>query len=386
MILYFSIYFLAVTLYYFSLHHKKQTELYILLGSLLFLACFVGFSDMLGGYDRYIYSELFDDAADRVSYNQYLRFAAIFGIYPSEYGYGWYNIAVGFITSNRYIFVLITTFIIYFLLFKSIKDYCSNYPFAVILFLGLWFFFTFTYLRQVMGATIAWLGVKYIADRKLLKFLIVWVIAYRFHNSAIVFLPLYFIPIIKFKKGYVFAIMLVALFLGLTGLPTALFDAYDAFNPDRQNNVSVESGFRIAYFVEAFFFLVLIFLRYDKLPHDAKSTVLLNMALVFCASLLFFVKSENGGRLAWYYMIGVIATITRIATYRRRRQDYAFLMIVVCLFLYVRIVISWGVLLYPYQTFFTNEIRRGDYIEEKYEYDHNYDKDKMYRAAFWFNR
>ena len=28
------------------------------------LALFVGFSDMLGGYDRYIYGELFDEVAD----------------------------------------------------------------------------------------------------------------------------------------------------------------------------------------------------------------------------------------------------------------------------------------------------------------------------------
>ena len=28
------------------------------------LALFVGMSDMLGGYDRYIYAALFDDAAD----------------------------------------------------------------------------------------------------------------------------------------------------------------------------------------------------------------------------------------------------------------------------------------------------------------------------------
>ena len=39
----------------------------------------------------------------------------------------------------------------------------------------------------------------------------------------------------------------------------------------------------------------------------------------------------------------------------------------------------WGVLLYPYKSFFTNGIRKGDSIEMKYEYDHNYDYDKFYR-------
>ena len=31
---------------------------------LLFLSLFVGFSDMFGGYDRYIYGEVFDSIAD----------------------------------------------------------------------------------------------------------------------------------------------------------------------------------------------------------------------------------------------------------------------------------------------------------------------------------
>ena len=47
--------------------------------------------------------------------------------------------------------------------------------------------------------------------------------------------------------------------------------------------------------------------------------------------------------------------------------------------LYFRIINAWGVLLTPYQTFFHNENRKGDYIWEKYEYDHRYDDNKLYK-------
>ena len=35
--------------------------------------------------------------------------------------------------------------------------------------------------------------------------------------------------------------------------------------------------------------------------------------------------------------------------------------------------------LYPYKTFFTNGVREGDGIYERYEYDGNYALDKFYR-------
>jgi hypothetical protein len=339
---------------------------------------------MLGGYDRYIYCELSDDAANVITKQMPLISAAIFREYPKEQGFGWYEILVGFITTNRYIFVLITTCIIYILLYQSIKRYCENYPFAVILFLGLWFFFTFTYLRQVMGATIAWLGIRYIIDRSLWRFLLVWFIAFKFHNSALVFLPLYFIPIRKFEKKWVLVGMIVLFALGLTGGPSALFSAYGEVDATRAENVGSETGFRIAYFIEAVFFLWLILSQYEAVPDDRKHIVMLNMALVFCGILLFFVKSENGGRLSWYYMIGIISTISYLSTYSARNIQQAFLMIVVCFFLFNRIVQGWGIQLYPYKTFFSDGIRPGDTVEQTFEYDHKYDYDKFYRPAFRF--
>ena len=105
------------------------------------------------------------------------------------------------------------------------------------------------------------------------------------------------------------------------------------------------------------------------------------MALMFCAILLLFIRSENGGRIAWYYMIGVISTITYIVHRKRVNPMLSKTLIIVCLFLYVRIYNSWQTYnnLYPYKTFLTNGHRTPDYSYENYEYDENYDKDKFYR-------
>ena len=133
--------------------------------------------------------------------------------------------------------------------------------------------------------------------------------------------------------------------------------------------------------VEAFFFLYLILRNYKDIPNDKVRLVLCNMSLTFCGILLFFIKSDNGGRLSWFYMIGLISTLTYIISYNRIKKDMAILMIFVSLFLYVRVYSSWQVYmnLYPYKTFFTNGYRKGDYTWINYEYDHGYDRDKFYR-------
>lgn len=385
MLLYYLIFVIAVAIYYSSAGDGIQTiqQKNTLVAMLFSLAIFVGISDMLGGYDRYIYGELFDDTADMVSDGIYnFALTPVAAEYTKEYGFQMYNVLLGAITDNRYIFIFITTCIIYVLLYQSIKDYCINYPFAIILFLGLWFFFSFTYLRQVMGATIAWLSVRYIIKRDLKRFLLVWFIAWSFHNSALVLLPMYFLPVRKFDRQKVIIVMILAFILGMSGGPSALFSAYGEVDSERAGSVSNETGFRIAYFIEAVFFLFIILKRYNEIPLKNANVVLMNMALVFCLILLFFIKSENGGRLSWYYMIGVISTITYLCTYSRKNKMFANIIVVVSFLLFNRILTLWGIMLYPYKTFFTNGFRKDDPVEIQYEYDHNYDRDKFYRTVF----
>jgi len=198
MLLYIIVFIVITYANYIATEYNYRQDL-ILAFSFLTLSIFVGFSDMLGGYDRYIYGELFDGVADITNFHGNYNDALIFNVYPKEMGYVGCNILISKITSNRYIFILLITFVIYLLHYFSLKKYCINYPYALLLFMGLMFFFTFTYLRQMIGVGIGWLALQYIYKRKLYKFLICVLLATSFHNSAIILLPLYFIPVKKFK-------------------------------------------------------------------------------------------------------------------------------------------------------------------------------------------
>jgi hypothetical protein len=386
MLLYLFLFFIPV--FYFLFTGGKGDKNTHFLGYYLFgLGLFVGLGDMMGGYDRYIYAEYFDVLADDLKSGANIWNSPIFVYgFSNEKGYGLINLGIAVLTSNRYIFILILTLIIYTLLFFSLKKYANNYPFALILFMGLWFYFTFTYLRQVLGATVCWLAIDYIIQRKKWQFFLIIFIAYTIHNSAIVFLPLYFIPIKKFHKNTIIITMVFLFLLGLTNIVGALYSAYGAISDSAMQRIqgieSHEGSFRFAYLVEALFFLYFIFTNYDKVGNTKRRIVFLNIAIFFCGTLLTFIRSENGGRISWYYMIGIIVTMTYIFKHVRNKQNYSIFIIIVCLFLNMRIFRSWQVYhtLYPYKTFLTNGPRlKNDVISDYYEYDHNYDKNKFYR-------
>ena len=190
----------------------------------------------------------------------------------------------------------------------------------------------------------------------------------------------------KLNRQKVIYIMIAALLIGLTPIPQGLFASYGEMNADRAHGGEYErdAGFRIAYLVEAVFFLYVILTHYHNVSNKAKDIVMLNLALVFCAILLVFVKSENGGRLGWMFMIGVICTLSNVCVKNKMVLKQGAMMVIVSFFLFFRLCDAWGIQLFPYKTFLTDGYRQGDIIHDIYEYDFEYEKDKFYRPAFWF--
>lgn len=381
----YLIIFAIPTLWYCFGSPKSHQSVGGLAVFLIFLAFFVGMSDMFGGYDRYIYGEVFDSVANVTTVNGSYVQSNVFDAFESEPGYTYINIIISWFTANRYIFILIYTLIIYVLLFLSLKRYAGNYPIALIVFLGLWFYFSFTYLRQVLGATAAWLSIKYIIDKKLIKYLIVCFIVVSIHKSAIVFTPIYFIARTQYKTSIILLLMVVVLALGISPIPNMLFSAYgDASEIELQNDYNASGGLRIEYILEAAVFLYIFITQRKFLGKSRQDIVMYNIAIIFCYTLLFFVRSENGGRLSWYFMLGVITTLTNLLSKGVNQKVMSYGIIVMCLALYIRILTSWNTFLYPYKTFLSNGVREDDAIWEKYEYDHQYDIDKLYRTPFRF--
>ncbi len=376
LLIFFTVFFL-----YANVKGKSGISVRTFTNIWICLAVFVGLADMLGGYDRYIYGELFDQVADRVQIGKGLKGTQIMKLYSKEFGFAYLNYAIAFITSNRYIFITCLTWIIYFLYYKAIRSEADNYGFVTLLFLGLFFFFTFTYLRQALAIGFAWFSYKYIVARDWKRYVLCIICATIFHNGALIFAPAYFLTIINFSRKHIIIVALLVLAIGLTGLPSSIYEIYgEATQMYRraQRYVSDIDTFRIEYIIEAVVFLFYL-LSAKTQAYSTRERLHYNIALVFCGILLLFCKSENGGRLSWPFMLGLICALSTISSKSGKLSFKSVSLIVLSFLLYIRILLAWEIFLYPYKTYLTDGYRADDWIHQSYEYDSRYDKDKFYR-------
>lgn len=369
------------------LNSKKDDDSSMLAIFMFGIALFVGLGDMLGGYDRYIYGAIFDSFADATTWGDGHAMAKAFGLVsPVEKGWGILNMVISWFTANRYIFILAVTLLTYTCLFVSLRRYATNYPLAIIVFFGLWFFFTFTYMRQVLAATIAWLSIPYIIKRQFWKFLPFALVTISLHKSGAFFFPMYFLLSRRYEKRTLMIAAFAMLVVGLTPIPNAVFTAYGDQTGIRQDDYGSSGSSKIAYIVEAVLFLYFLFKSYDAFDRDRKTVVLVNLAFMFCFTLLFFSRSSNGGRLSWYYMIGIITVFSAIGSSENGLvgKRYGAFFVVLSFVLFFRILSAWGPMISPYKSFLTNGVRDYDPIYDKFEYDHHYAVDKMYRQPLRF--
>ncbi|WP_262502744.1 EpsG family protein [Prevotella scopos] len=101
----------------------------------LCIGLFVGLADMLGGYDRYIYSEVFERMHESISEGVVFSqsFLSFFGKEPV---YGLINDLIAFFTPNRYVFILVYTLALYVVYAINFYKNTKNPFFALLIFEG----------------------------------------------------------------------------------------------------------------------------------------------------------------------------------------------------------------------------------------------------------
>lgn len=137
----------------------------------------------------------------------------IYGVTPSspaenslykDPGYLIFQKIVHIFTDNTQIYLLIVAAIIFSSLAYFIYKNSEEPVFSYILFSTLFYsFYAITGIRQALAtALIVFIGFEFIKERKIWKFVLIAVIAYTLHKSAIVFVPFYFLAVKKITWKY----------------------------------------------------------------------------------------------------------------------------------------------------------------------------------------
>lgn len=117
-----------------------------------------------------------------------------------EIGFNYLTIIINKVFNDYNWFIIITSFIFIFLVFKAIYQQSDNPTFSIFLFVATQYYFaSFNGIRQMISIAIFIYSIKYIKNRNLKKYLL-WIISASFiHYSSIIFLPLYFLYGVKIK-------------------------------------------------------------------------------------------------------------------------------------------------------------------------------------------
>ena len=361
---------------------KEQSERKGLLALVVaFIAIVCGLRDMLGGYDNYIYGEIFDATARDLRNGVDFYATAAMTWEHSERGYAVYTVLMAYLTSNRYIYFLITALLFYSVLYVYLRKF-SRYPFiALFFFLCLYYFFTWVYIRQILAVLIVTAAIPYAVKRNPIPFFAIVAGGVLFHSSAIMFAPVYFVANIKFRKDQLIPIFFFAFVLGLTPFASWLVGTFGTpINEGKAGDTMTAVGTaRLDYIMEALFFIIIIYSRYTKLQLNKMTLCLMNIVFLFALTLLMFSRFENGGRLTWCYIIAASCMMPEVLIQAGKDVWIKWVSYVIMIFLYLRILSAWGYQLSPYKTFLTNGVRAYDPVWADYEYDYRYVEDKLYK-------
>lgn len=140
----------------------------------------------------------------------------IFSVYL-ETGYAVLNRIVGHFTDNPVWLFAASAIIICFPVYKLVRK--NEKPWLAIL---LWisigpYLESFNTMRGAMAASILIFSLKYIHERKLVKYVLVVLLATLFHSTAILMVVAYFLPLIKPTKKTVFIMAVFAAVVSTVG-------------------------------------------------------------------------------------------------------------------------------------------------------------------------
>lgn len=135
--------------------------------------------------------------------------------YKLKYEY-LYQILIKFgvsLGNTQWVFIL-THLILLFFVWLSLKKLSIDYRFSIFIFMfGAFYNVSLNTMRQFIGIAIFMYAIKFILQRDLLKYVALIIVAFMFHKTSILFLPLYWLPLLKIDEvmGVIVIILSTAL-------------------------------------------------------------------------------------------------------------------------------------------------------------------------------
>lgn len=362
MIPYICIFLLfLIGVYFDSFKQKAPKNIYfyfLLIAAILF----AGLRDMIGGYDIYVYSEVYEAPIEEIF------------LYSSfENGFKYFFVVLKQISDKREFMIFMISLVMTIMHYYVLKRHSTNFFLSLFIFFCKFYLMSFVYLRQGIAMGIVWLSIPLILNRKFLPFLFTTALAFTFHKSSIVFFPLYFIANFNFKRNHYLIFPILALIFSVSPLSTSLMSLIGEELDSRYSHYTDQSTtFNVFYLIESVILTYLLVKYSDKLKQYKYGLFLNNALFVYIILNMIAITNATYIRFIWYYLVFVALAlpiyiqIGRQTTITNARLFKPVLMLYFTA-LFFRLLIIWdnGDLM-PYQTYFSEESRGGRFEHMEY--------------------
>jgi hypothetical protein len=225
------------------------------------------------------------------------------------------------------LFFILSSVSIAFLVF-ALKRYLKYPMLGIILYYGLVFFYLdMSGIRQAMALAIFFYSIKFIADRKPLKYLLLLFLAFSFHWSSIFLFPLYFLPAVKLNKSLTIVVLSIAVLVYIAGVKWANTIIPSVFqllqNTDFATKIvaystteifAVDRGMTVRTIIHIFFLVVTLVIATKHKERLAKANayfpifyrLLILQVLIF---FLFYELPELAERIKLYFYLSNIVML-----------------------------------------------------------------------------
>ncbi|OJV53729.1 MAG: hypothetical protein BGO31_02405 [Bacteroidetes bacterium 43-16] len=325
-----------------------------------FMACcilFAGSRDMIGGFDVYIYAEVFES----YSIPRLLTFPFF------EKGYLLYNALVRQLVSDRYYFFFITSFITIWAHFGAIKKLSPLLFFALFIYFSKFFLMSFVYVRQFMAMGIVWWALVLLINKKRVIPILMLVVAYFFHKSSILFFPMIFLLNVKFTRNQMILLIfgVFAIFLSPIGNFLLTFLAENSDNEKLAYYTEKANAINFLYVIEGLLLSYVAYIYKNAFYQNPKTTVIFNGFLIYIVITIVAITNATYARFSWYFFIFIIIGLPYVYLYinnLRERKTFRFLVFLYFAILLVRMLFVWdnGDLM-PYKAFYMDTERKGQF-------------------------
>lgn len=351
---YFCIGILIVLIAFFSRYVCKDKDKIFLILSGAVLVFFAGFrGDFCTDYSSY--ADFFRIINDKYSFKDIIN-----GSFYNEKGFVFFNKIVGSFTTSETIFMLVMALLTVALFFLMFKKYSLIPWLTVLMFVGVGSYYdSFNITRQVLAAAIFFVSVKFLEEKKFVKYCIIVLLAAMIHRTALIMIPFYFLLTMKINKRIIIrysVVMLVAVF----GLPKfveiaqRIFPVYDGYN-------SLLSGGGIfGMLAPLSILLFVLFLFYtNEVDQDIKyspiNQIALNATFIYIIFMALGLQIQIVGRMAYFFQpFSWILVANYIYGYKNKGYKQGILMMIVIALILYPVVIYSGTGYDPYYFSWSN--------------------------------